>query len=243
MIDIHTHILPDLDDGAADILDSVLMAELAVEGGTRTLIATPHGNIPTDCGKNSCNDMLALISKKRAELESELSKRGVELEILTGMEIYASYDLADKIREGSVLPMPDGKHYMIEFGFDTPGKECTDIIKSVLDIGVKPIIAHLERYECVQKSIRLAAEWNDMGCELQINTESVLGRTEPRICQCAGELLDRDLVFYVASDAHDPYFRTPFLRDTYNLLKEVRNREYAELLLHDNAAMFIGNGI
>ena len=115
MIDIHTHILPGVDDGCPDLFDSILLAELAVESGVRTVIATPHSHSIPDSREH-----MRRILDAYQTLRREIEDRGIPLELLLGMEILCWDDFEDRFREGTVLPLNGTEFYLIEFDFEVP---------------------------------------------------------------------------------------------------------------------------
>lgn len=245
MIDIHAHILPGIDDGAADLTDGVLMAELAAEGGTTAIIATPHFNLPGGIyGTDPKNreEYIASIKSAKQALEEELLRRGVKLELYLGMEFFARQGAGKMIEAGDIIPMPDGKHYMLEFDPETSWKSAASVIREAVHAGAKPIVAHPERYACIQEDILRAQLWHELGCEFQINPEGLLGKAQPVICETASMLLEEGLVDYVASDCHDPYTRTPFLGQVYNYIRDNKGEECARRLLVDNPGALLVPG-
>ena len=230
MIDIHAHILPGVDDGSPDMLDSLLMAEMAVESGVDTIIATPHSHVRRDAGEH----MRRIIEAFRA-LRKEIAARGLPLEILPGMEIFCCGDLDARFSEGTVLSLNGTDRYLIEFSFGEDAARIRRYIETVQKCGGKPVIAHPERYTCLQKDLSLAGEWIRMGCQLQMNKDSAFGAFGRKERRTALQLLKKRQYTYVASDAHSPYGRTTHLGDIKQFLEETHSRAMAERLLTRNA--------
>ena len=243
IIDIHSHILPGVDDGSPDMEDSILMAELAVEGGVDTIIATSHGNMTnlTNEGsrKTSEKEHTDLILKTLSDFREELGKRNIPLRIYPGMEIFSTPDAAKLLKEGILLPLAEGPYCLMEFDFEDPVSVCTRRIEEMLDAGFRPIIAHPERYTCVQEDPDTVREWIRLGCQLQVNRGSILGRFGEDVYQEAWRLLDDDLVTYIGSDAHSPYFRTTYMKDVYEVISEEYSSAMADRLMRGNAETFL----
>ncbi len=235
MLDIHTHILPGVDDGAADLTDAILMAELAAEGGTGVLVATPHDSLFAEGTRKDPKSRIADIKKIKESFAAELEKRGIGVTVLLGMEILAGEDVARRILENEVLPMPGGKAYLLEFWPDAPAEEITSQIRSVTALGKQVIFAHPERCLCIQNDPGLARHFAGLGCRLQINKENVLGLAGRREEAAARRMLKEELVSYVASDAHDPYLRTPHLGEVRTALAKTCSGEYIRHLLSEDA--------
>lgn len=235
MIDIHTHILPGIDDGAEDMTDALLMAELAAESGVSTIIATPHSNIPGEVD-NFWSPKLEETLKK---LQEETKKREIPMTVLEGMEIFGTDDVTEKIRDGRVISLNDSGRYLIEFGFYSSASRITGILERIRKMGAVPIVAHPERYTCVQQYPELAMEWTDMGCQLQMNKGSIFGKFGRRSFKAAEQLLRNRIVTYIASDAHSPYRRTTFMKDIDDFLREEFSSQYAYQILTENPQRFL----
>ena len=234
MIDIHAHILPGVDDGSPDMLDSLLMAEMAVESGVDTIIATPHSHVRRDAGEH-----LLRIGEAFRALREEIAARSLPLKLLAGMEVFCCGDLAERFAEGTILPMNGTDRYLIEFSFGEDAAQIRRYIELVLERGGKPIIAHPERYFCLQRDPSLAGEWIRLGCQLQMNKDSVFGAFGRKERRTALRLLKQRQYTYAASDAHSPYGRTTHLGDIRQFLEQEHSRAAAERLLTRNAEEYL----
>ena len=230
MIDIHAHILPGVDDGSRDMLDSLLLAEMAVESGVDTIIATPHSHARRDAGEH-----MRRIGEAFRALRTEIAARGLPLEILPGMEIFCCGDLAERFAEGTVLSMNRTDRYLIEFSFGEDAAQIRRYIEFIRERGGRPVIAHPERYTCLQKDPSLAGEWIRLGCQLQMNKDSAFGAFGRKERRTALQLLKKRQYTYVASDAHSPYGRTTHMGDIRQFLEERHSSVTAERLLTRNA--------
>ncbi len=235
MIDIHTHILPGIDDGSSSLEDSIEMAELAYESGVRTIVATPHCNID-GVFENYYSEAWC---DRFENLKHLLKEEGIPIHLLKGMEIYASEDVADKIMDGKLIPIHGSRYYLIEFPFDAAPYWMGDILESVLSIGKVPVIAHPERYYCVQDHPGFLYEWMSQGCLSQLNKGSVFGRFGRHAAKTAEILLEHNLVTCIASDAHSPYRRTTYMADIREFVEEHFSKKQAESLLFTNAKAII----
>lgn len=230
MIDIHAHILPGVDDGSPDMLDSLLLAEMAVESGVDTIIATPHSH-----GRRDPRERMRRIREAFYALRAELAAREIPLEILPGMEIFCREDLAERFREGTVLSLNGTDRYLIEFAFEESAVKCREYIELVRELGGRPVIAHPERYTCLQRDLTLAEEWIGLGCQLQMNKDSVFGAFGRKPRRTALQLLKKRQYSYVASDAHSPYGRTTHLGGIREFLEDKYSPILAGRLLKRNA--------
>lgn len=230
MIDIHTHVLPGVDDGSSSMDESMEMLSLAEESGVKVLVTTPHCNIP-DVFDNYVSEDL---KKRWHRMETEAKRIGIGLKLCRGMEIFATEELPDLLTEGRVWTLNGTKYFLVEFDFGEDPDFCRYILRRCRDRGFWPIIAHPERYIFVQEDPEIAYEWCRMGYGLQLNKGSLLGKFG-REAQITAELLaDHGLAACVASDAHSPYQRTTHMGQIREFLTEQFDEAYARLLLEEN---------
>ena len=240
MIDIHAHILPGVDDGSPSLESSLEMAALAVESGVHTIISTPHCNLPhelSDTGGLNTAGVLRHVD----ELSRALSCERIDLRIYPGMEIFGTMRTAKLLRDGELCTLAASRYPLIEFPFTDYADEATEILDSVLRLGLRPIVAHPERYRYTQSHPQLLNLWVDMGCLLQINRGSLLGRFGEREEELSHALVGRGFAAFVASDAHSSVVRTPWMRDVQELLEEEYSEETARALLEESPQRVLRN--
>lgn len=214
MIDLHTHILPGLDDGSQVIEDSLEMCALALEGGVDTIMATPHSN---QLGRFE-NFYSEELEQQFSQLQQAVLEEEIPVKLYLGMEIFASDDLEEKIRDGALISLNRSRYYLVEFAFDENPRQIGDDLEQIFAAGGIPLIAHPERYYCVQDHPALVYHWLQMGCFTQVNKGSPLGRFGRHAARTALFLLQNQLATCVASDAHSPYARTTFMGDIQDYL-------------------------
>ena len=236
MVDIHLHILPGVDDGSSAMESSLEMAQLALESGVRCVIATPHCNLP----EVPCLNTKSLQTHV-AQFRSALKQAGIPLEVYGGMEIFGTPQTAQRLQQGQLCTLAGSRYPLIEFPFTAYAQEATEILDSVLQLGLRPIVAHPERYRYTQSDPRLLNLWVEMGCLLQINRGSLFGRFGRHAEALAHGLLERNFVSFVASDAHSPTVRTPWLRDAAEFLLREYPKEIAWALLEENPRCVLEN--
>ena len=240
MIDIHAHILPGVDDGSPSLESSLEMAALAVESGVRAIIATPHCNLPDELSDTGGLDA-AGVRRHIDALRRELSREGIALRLCPGMEIFGTMQTAQRLRAGTLCTLAGSRYPLIEFPFIDYAEEATVILASVLRLGLRPIVAHPERYRYTQSQPQLLNLWTDMGCLLQVNRGSLLGRFGEREEELSHALVGRGFAAFVASDAHTPVVRTPWMRDVWELLAQEYSEQTAYALLEGNPARVLNN--
>lgn len=235
MIDIHAHILPNLDDGAEDMESALAMAELAVSGGVTAMAATAHSGLP----HHEVSLWRPHLERKLSEFRRELKRAGIPLEVYLGMEILGTANTAHLLRTGQLTTLNGSRYPLIEFPFQRYGQQATEILASVLALGLRPVVAHPERYHYVQAAPSLLSLWADMGCLFQVNRGSLLGRFGQREQKLALAMVDRGFVCAVASDGHSPRFRTTWMGDVQELLQEEFSPETAWLLTDEHPRLLL----
>lgn len=231
MIDLHSHILPGMDDGARDMETALHMADMAVQSGVSAMVVTPH----------CASDRVEQVRERLADLRSAVRAEGIPIRLYSGMEIFGRPDTAALLREGRLLTINGSRYPLIEFAFDTDGEEETAVLHSVLQAGYIPLVAHPERYRCIQEDPEQANLWARMGCRFQVNRGSLLGRFGPEARDVAWALTGRGFATVVASDSHSAARRTPWMRDVWELLERQLSPAAAMWLLEENPRRIINN--
>ena len=157
------------------------------------------------------------------------------------MEIFGTPDTVRLLRSGRLFPLNGTQYPLIEFSFRSTGEEETQILRQVLQAGYRPLVAHPERYGYVQENPELVNLWTKMGCLLQVNRGSLLGRFGSGAQRMAVELVDRGFVTAVATDAHSPRIRTPWMKDIQALLSQEFSPQLAHALLVRNPQRILKN--
>ncbi len=237
MIDIHSHILPMIDDGASSVEMALEMLKMAYEDGTDAIILTPH--FARVYGFNNPN-------KKIRELYEDLKYivryERIPIEICLGCEyLYTSKNvLNEEFHE--ITSMNHTKYILMEFYFDVDGNTVLEAVDEVLEKGYTPILAHPERYDCIQEDINIILKAKEKGALLQMNKGSILGRYGQIVKDTSIDLLNKYAYTFVGSDAHHPKIRTPMMYDAYQIIKDYFGRTYAKDLFVNNAKKYLGIG-
>jgi protein-tyrosine phosphatase len=237
MIDLHTHILPGIDDGSRSMEASVTMAELALDSGTTMLVATPHAN---QMGRFE-NFFTQELFQRFQALKEELEEEDIPLKLYLGMEIFASEDMGEKIRRKQLIGLNGSRYYLVEFGFHEEPERIERYLEILDEVDVVPLIAHPERYDCVKDDPDIVAQWKNRGALIQLNHGSLLGHFGSTAAQAGKELLERQLVTCVASDAHGIRGRTPELDEIQHLLQASLGEDQANKLLIDHPKRILAN--
>lgn len=230
MIDIHTHILPEIDDGAESLDEAYEMALMAVRSGVQALAATPHSNQSV----SFMDDELQRQKMAFVELKQILLQENVPLKLYRGMEIWSSIDVVEKIKLGKLLTLNQTPYALIEFAFDEEPWWIEAIIEELRGAGFVPILAHPERYFCVQDEPELLQEWRMQGALAQMNKGSILGRFGREVERTAEVLLENHLFTCIASDAHRAYTRTTDMKELHYYLHRHYSLSEQDRLLRQN---------
>ncbi len=237
MVDIHCHIMPGFDDGSDNIEESVRMARLAVEGGTTAIIATPHSNIPNSY-QNYCDG--DYVEKFKA-LKARLADEKIPLKIFPGHEIFAAENFIESIKSKKLLTLCNSDYPLVEFNFTEHSDSVFKKLQMLTAEGLIPIVAHPERYAFVAEDDSAPLKLKKIGCLLQINKGSLKGNFGRNAYMASDYIVENELADFIASDAHSPYMRTPYLADAYEIITEIHSAEYADLLLNINPSAVLQN--
>jgi protein-tyrosine phosphatase len=221
LIDIHSHVLYGLDDGARTLEDSVAMVRLAAEHGTTDLVATPHANPNYRFDPQIVQERLAEVAEASANV----------LRLHAGCDFHLSYDnIQDAIAHPRKYTINQCRYLMVEFSDLLIFANTPEIFSRLQDAGMTPVITHPERNGLLRQRIDQISAWVEGGACVQVTGQSVLGEFGRRAVEFSRALLDRQLVHFVASDAHDCEHRPPRLDLAHAWIKENYGEEWAEAL-------------
>lgn len=237
MNDIHCHILFGLDDGSVSIEESVEMAKLARTGGTRRIIATPHSNVTGSFRNMWCPEFSDMLDRLNGRLRDE----DVDIRIFPGQEIFCGENFADLLLDGKLITLNNSRYPLVEFDFYEHSSSVYMKLKKIVAEGYVPVVAHPERYAFLSEDESAATKLKRMGCLLQVNKGSLQGNFGRSAHKAARFLLDNSFADFIASDAHSPYMRTPFLAEAFELVAESYSFDYARLLFSENTLAVIEN--
>ena len=220
--DLHSHLLPGIDDGSPDMDHTIGMLRKFKELGYQKLIMTPH--VMTGVYDNTPEIILQKLEEVR-QVEREL---GLGLELEASSEYYFDEHLMGRISAKDILPIND-KYLLFELSFRNEPKQVLDIVFHCLAHGLTPIIAHFERYFYYHGSLDVARDLKERGCLIQNNLNSFTNHYGPEVKKQARALLKADLIDVAGSDCHriqhlelleanllDKSFHTLFQKDLLN---------------------------
>ena len=225
MIDIHSHVLFGLDDGARTIEDSIAMVRMAAEHGTTDLVATPHANLQFKFEPEQIAERLAKVQEAV----------GGALRLYTGCDFHLSFDnIQDSIDHPRKYTINQQRYLLVEFSELLIFKNTEDIFARLRDAGMTPIITHPERNGLLRQRIENIAKWVDEGTRVQVTAQSLTGTFGKRAQDFSRELLDRRLVHVIASDGHDCVRRPPVMDQARDWLRKHYGEAVAEVLCVTN---------
>lgn len=232
-IDIHSHILPGLDDGSVSMDQSLNMMRIAYEQGIRAIIATPH-NMP---GKG-CPAREKIQEALRC-LRAAAEENRIPVELFQGTEYYYREEVLQLLEKGNGMPLGNSDRVLVEFGILEEKRYIQNAVKAIRGAGYYPVIAHVERYERLMEDLETLSGIRKMGACLQVNAASVLGGNGRRTREKVKRMLRMGLVDVIGTDAHSDRRRGPYLKECAEYLYKKYPAEYADSLLYGRAKQWL----
>lgn len=226
--DLHTHILPGVDDGAPEMEYALQMLQNAACSDVEYLVVTPHCNSLYGNGNYMGQDLLDRFTRLQQAAKT------IPVQLMLGAEVFVNKELPDFLKQGIVPTINESRYLLTEFPVDTHEDAFLPMLTEILDCGYIPLVAHPERYHSVCDAPQIVLGWLDMGCHIQLTGGSILGEYGKRIQHTSAFLLKHDLVACIASDAHGLHKRSNFLLDVYDHLTVRYSKQYAKCLMYEN---------
>ncbi len=228
LCDLHTHILPGIDDGASTMEYALEMLKNAVASDVEFIVATPHCNTPGE-RKNYLDPDL---QERFTRLQQAAASLPIQLAL--GAEVHVTEELSTHLMEGR-LPSINGSRYLLtEFPMHFQKNDFIKVLQEIKTCGYIPLVAHPERYRTVCEQPQMVEQWLNMGCHVQLTGGSILGESGKTVQRTAAFLLRYDMVACIASDAHGINWRSNFLLDVYDHLSVHYSKQYAQCLMYTN---------
>lgn len=232
-LDLHTHILPGIDDGSKDWEMTKELLRLSYEQGVRKIVATPHnypGKKPQDNGY-----ILELVAQA-----NEYAKQiDPEMEILSGNEIFFRDGIVRKIEHEHALTLNNSRYLLVEFHPTTPYSKIDKGIRELVSEGYIPIIAHVERVNELFSEGENIWEVIEAGAYIQTNTESLMGGMFNWQSSRIRKLISQGAIHFLASDCHNLNSRRPLMKDCVSKLYKKLPEEAVDKLVKGNVEKFL----
>lgn len=230
MVDIHCHIIPEVDDGARSWEMALEMCEMAVQDGIEHIVATPHADHQ--------------YAYNREELAARLEKlrqlAGGAPRFSLGCDFHLSHEnLEDAFLRPQRYTIGATRYLLVEFSDDFIPQQMTGALLRLIEMGITPVITHPERNPRLHNDVRQLRQWIDDGCLVQVTANSLTGYWGEQARRSARSLLEQQVVHVLASDAHDSRRRVPMLSGARALVAQWQGEELARVLVEDNPRAII----
>jgi len=232
VIDIHCHILPQVDDGSKSWDMSLEMCRMAADDGIEHIVATPHAN--------------ERYEYNRQHLASNLEYLRVLVGPIPRLSLGCDFHLSyDNLQEVLVSPerftIEDTHYLLVELSNYSIPTQIDDYFTKMADVGLIPVITHPERNPILQQTQQRILQWVDQGCVVQVTASAVTGGWGQKVARAAEWLLERDAVHVLASDAHDTKHRIPALAAAAEKVGKICGHQVAHALVDDNPRAVISD--
>lgn len=229
IIDIHSHIMFQVDDGADSIETSLKMLKQEYEQGVTGVILTPHYHA------GECTPGTQKIKKHFEQLQVRVNQMIPDMKIYLGNEVMWCNDMVNLLDAGKLYSLAGSRYVLVEFYPSVQYSVLEKALNLILNGGYIPVVAHCERYKCLRSAFKIMNSNGinhliEMGAYMQVNATSVFGRDSKFI----SKLIDNDFLHFVASDAHNIGTRGVYWDKCVRYLSKKYNMEYIEWLLVEN---------
>ena len=237
MVDIHTHIIPSVDDGSIDISDSINILRNAKKSGYTAIVATPHYIEGSYIANNKEKNKLIEAIRSEAKIQN------IDIEIYLGNEIFITENIEKLLNYGKVSSINNSRYILIELPRSGGTYGLQSCIFNLFSLGYIPIIAHPERYSFVQKNPNQLIDYIEQGVLFQLNSGSLLGCYGKSAHKTSKILLKHNMIHFIATDTHSSksssYDQTA---EVYKLVSKLVGVENANNLMTQNPINVINNG-
>jgi protein-tyrosine phosphatase len=222
IVDIHSHIIPGIDDGAKNMEMTLEMLKNAEREGTKEIIATPHYLL--EYGEATIEEVKNHVKKLNELLEDEK----IDVKIYSGQEVYFSEKIIEDYMNGEIGTLNDSRYMLIEFPMEKFNENIFDILYELQVRDIVPIIAHPERYKPFMKTPTLINDFINQGYLFQVNAGSIQGKFGENVRKTADIFLTNNIYNFIGSDAHNITNRNTGFKDALDLLDKDMNRNIFE---------------
>ena len=222
IVDIHSHIIPGIDDGSKNMEMTLEMLKNAEKEGTKEIVATPHYLL--EYGEATIEEVKNHVKEINAILENEK----IDVKVYSGQEVYFTEKIIEDYMEGNIGTINDSRYMLIEFPMDKFDVNTFDILYELQVRDIVPIIAHPERYKPFIEKPSLINDFIDQGYLFQVNAGSIKGKFGQNVKKTADLFLANNIYNFIGSDAHNIKSRNTGLKNAVALFNEDINRDIFE---------------
>lgn len=233
-IDVHSHVLPGLDDGSRSMEQSLEMLRIAHSEGIEVMIATPH-NMP---GKGQPPREKVL--ERMQNLQEEARREGIPIQLVMGTEYFYREEVPELLEDGRGISMNGSEYVLVEFDPMVEVRYFCNALQDIMGAGYTPIVAHVERYAKVMAKSAILKDLKKVGVLLQVNAASVIGDNGRIAKRDVKKLLKEKMVDFVGTDTHSDGRRAPRMEKCAAYLTKKYGVDYAWELLRSNAESYFG---
>ena len=233
IIDVHCHLLPGIDDGAADIQDSLRELHSAEKQGITKIIMTPHLYPDKSISAKQVIDLTA-------ELNTRIKYDGMALEVFTGMECMYFNELPSLLQSGEALTLAGSRYVLIEFLEQMSSYHIEKGLDSITEMGYIPILAHYERYESLRRP-GVIQRLKKHGFALQMNYDTILEKTGIFGGNMYHEHLKKGYVDFLGSDCHGSSTRAMAVLPGVKWLEKHLREDMINELVYENPSMILNH--
>lgn len=225
MIDIHCHLLPEVDDGPKSWEISEEMCQMAKADGIEHIVATPHANHRYTYDRTELSGRLETLQARVGNLPK----------LSLGCDFHLSYEnIQDALVHPDRYVIGTGRYLLVELSNYSIPPQIGDTYAKLIAMGIMPIITHPERNPILQSTPGAILQWIDLGCAVQVTASAVTGAWGEAVKQSAEWLLEREAVHFLASDGHDTKRRPPIMSSARDVIAELCSRDVADALVTGN---------
>ncbi|EJO5346056.1 exopolysaccharide biosynthesis protein [Clostridium botulinum] len=228
MIDIHSHIIAAIDDGAKDLEYSLKMLKIAEESGTQKIVATPHYYV----GKYE--EKYSSVKEKVNYLSKLAKENNINIEIFLGQEVLIHRKTIELYEKGYIGTINNTSYMLVEFPMTVWKDYYMDVLYELRVRGVNPIIAHPERYKFIHENISSINKFIEEGYLFQINTGSLEGIFGKNIEKISKEFIKNRICNFIGSDGHSINVRKPNMSEGAKIIKTIDEDFYNEIITNSN---------
>lgn len=233
-IDMHSHILPAMDDGSKSMDMTLAMLRIAEREGIGTIYTTPH------CMPGKGHPTLERVERRIQLVREAAQEQGIEIELRKGTEYYYIEEMLEWLEEGNVITLGGSQCILVEFEPIAEKTYIRNAVREILGFNYRPVVAHVERYpSLMEKDFSTINEMKEMGALIQVNCDSVINASNWNTKRMIRKMLQMEIVDFVSTDSHRDHGRAPYMEKCAGVLAKKYGEAYAGALTGGNAEKYL----